>query len=333
MGIVLKSANPLSDAEFVLIADQFAAELAAASGPIDRRAVQKAIDLVDVDWAVLTPGQRGAIIGEASRALGLPGPAVTRATSATVRTQLKGIVQGTKIAVQDQINFKLRAGFSQIDRRTVNNVMNSHAFFVTNEYGRHARAFSRHGRDIVTTGLASGLRSAEIANDLQAAARKVGLKQTQNYWQVTAYAASNRARTLTQLQSYTSAGVSHYTFSATMDRRTTEICRMMDGRVFSVADSLNGYDEVQNDPRFDAVKDHQPWVRKRKIPDTDESELFIKQRDGSEVRIARVVQPGIGAPDRKGKYANTMDSATMAQFGIIQPPLHGMCRSQIVPVV
>ena len=145
-------------------------------------------------------------------------------------------------------------------------------------------------------------------------------------------AAQNRARTHTQLHGYRQAGIGRYVFSAVMDERTTDICRMMDGKIFGVEDSLRSYEAVEADSRFDAIKDHQPWVRSRRSRDEGvESDLFLRQRDGQEVLVGQVVRSSRQV-DRPGHFQSTMDSGTLASFGICQPPLHGMCRSTIQPL-
>jgi len=328
-----KADNPLDDGDFVLMSERFARELGEASGPIDTLAVATALQVLAVDWAVLTPAQQGALIREAARALGGIGGQVAEAVDTQFRTTLSLTVADTKVAVSEQLSFRLGLSFTEVDQRVVDSVRSSSGFFIRGEYANHAHAFTRNAQTIVAEGLAQGLRSAEIANDLQAAAQKIGLQRTANYWQVTAMAAQNRARTLTQLNSYQQAGIRRYEFQAIMDERTTDICRMLDGRVFAVEEGLRSYRAVEEDSHFDAVKDHQPWVRSRRSEDPDaQKDLYIKQRSGQEVLVARVTQSAVGTKDRPGRFTNAMDNGTLAGFGVIQPPLHGKCRSTIAPL-
>lgn len=330
----LRKANPLDDDDFVVMSETLAQELAAVSGPLDTAAVNRAIRTLAVDWAVLTAPQQAAIIRQATAALAAPGPRVAARTESTISTSITATIGDTKIAVSEQVNFALSTSFDAIDQRVLDNVLRSHAFFVTNEYGAHAQAFSMKAQDIVRNGLAQGLRSSEITKDLHAAARAVGLERPKHYWRVVATSAQNRGRTESQLQGYRQAGVERFEFQAVMDQRTTDICRMLDGKIFQVQNALDSYENVAQARGFDSVKDYQPWVRRRKSEDPGvEFDLFIKQRDGSEVSVGQVTQSAVGKVDQRGRFTNAMDNSTLAQFGLTQPPLHGLCRSIVQPIV
>lgn len=329
---VIEKVDPLDDDDFVLLSTRFADELSRVSGPVDRRAVQKAIETLDVSWTEITAAEQAQIISIAAQALGVEtGAKVWRLVDTRFKAHAKLTIGKTKVSVGQQIDFKLNASFDQVDRNLVTQALKGQGFYVTSEYQQHAALFSRRAQTLLAEGLEKGLRSDEIARDMGAAAKSVGINRPKNYWNVTASAYTNRTRTHTQLVRYTEAGISRYEFQAIVDERTTDICRALDGKIFQVQNALASYQAVEDDKHFDAVKDHQPWVRTR-LNTAGGRDMFIKQRDGTEVPVGVVTRSGVGSANDRGEYSKLMDNATLEQFGLSQPPLHGLCRSVIVPL-
>ncbi len=111
------------------------------------------------------------------------------------------------------------------------------------------------------------------------------------YWNVVANAASSRAYHTGVLRAGQLIGKTTFTFVAVRDERTSEICRLMHGKVFTVDQGLDLMQRVAAAEDPEEVKAITPWLRINDVRDLSASEL--------------------------------------AQAGIMIPPLHGNCRSTI----
>lgn len=105
------------------------------------------------------------------------------------------------------------------------------------------------------------------------------------------------------------------------------ICRMMNGRTFSTGVSLARYQQVAQ-RRPEAVKDLQPFVNEG-VDDDGNAVLYYKDGD-KRVTVAQVDDRGM-ARDNPGKFSRVAPRPTLEQAGIGPPPLHGHCRSLLVP--
>lgn len=117
----------------------------------------------------------------------------------------------------------------------------------------------------------------------------------------------NRARNWGGMFSLEEAGFDEYVFRAVMDRRTSRICRDLNGRVFSVPRVMEVVREALDSPPS-AIERIAPW------PTFDEArgDFFI-ERGGRRSFF-------------EGKSTEWLEAN-----GVAVPPLHGNCRSVIVP--
>ena len=114
------------------------------------------------------------------------------------------------------------------------------------------------------------------------------------YWRVVANASASRAYHYGYLKAAQFQGHTAYRFVAVIDQLTSEICTELDGREWQIADAINLMEQVAGANSIDAVKSIMPWPR---------------------------------FADIKG-----LDSNALRDIGVMVPPLHGNCRSTIVPV-
>lgn len=360
-GRAVKASDPTDPDEFVLASEQFSADLSDVSAPIDERAVERAIALLNVNWTAMSVEGIGAVILAVSRVLAAAGPEVAEKVVAPSTQALSDLINATATASRDKLpghgtgglnlgvggfgpgggvahdaifgpgpGLGVTASFDAQHPGIANSILRSQSIYVTNEYGRHAAAFSATARKIVADGLSQGLRAEYITEDLIAAAKANGLNKPKEYWNVYSYATMNRARTNTQLVTFKEAGFTHYRFVAVMDERTSDICRALDGRVWTVSGALQKFSSVDaaSPYSYDAVKDVLPWVRNRKA-DSGETEMYVKYRDGSEFVVGSISRSGVGTSDDAGDYSHMASSASLEAAGIMMPPLHGRCRSTV----
>lgn len=107
------------------------------------------------------------------------------------------------------------------------------------------------------------------------------------------------------------------------------ICRMLDGKRFSTRDAMSRYKRVAESPP-EAVKTLQPFVQQG-VDENGHDILYYKDPEGARVTIAQIDDSGVGRRDDRGKFSKVTQEQALAAAGIGPPPLHGHCRSLIVP--
>jgi len=153
-----------------------------------------------------------------------------------------------------------------------------------------------------------------------------------HYWATTAGAFVSHSRSWSQMAGYASAGVDRYLVLSVLDERTTEFCRMIDGRTFEVPAARAQFRREERATPGDALKRVAPWVRERRGED-GRTELYARG-----TTIARVDQPGYGTT-QPGSYlpprgaSSIMSPGAMQGLGLSFPPYHGLCRTTTIPDV
>jgi len=188
---------------------------------------------------------------------------------------------------------------------------------------------------VVSGGVERGAGREEMARQLRDAARGTVAARPVHYWEVVASSFVTRGRTFGQLSSYSEAGVERYRIEAVLDEVTTEICRGLHGRMFTVKSGLGVFarHEAAAEKGVDEFKLAAPWVRERTNSKGD-TELWAKGANGSR-RIASVVQSAMGTsgPNATGTFSGVLDAKGMEGVGVMFPPFHGLCRSTTIPEI
>ena len=326
---IAKTLDPTDDDDFILITNRLQREFAEHAGPIEARMVGQAIDRLDVDWVRMTADQQAAVVRASNLALrGLP-EAVLPGMASRMTAAMTDVIGETKIATAERFSFGINTSLDAQDAGIVRAASTAQSTFATDVYGNRRLEFSGEAQAIISDGLAQGLRSPEIALNLASAAARINLSRSDDYWQVVSSSATNRARTYGQLKSFDEARIDSYRFDAVLDERTTNVCRMMDGTVFPVRAGLDL--STRSDEGPENVKEVQPWVRERKDQD-GKTELFVRRDEGDTV-IGTVEESAVGRVDAKGRFSGVLGAEQLATEGVILPPLHGLCRSTVLPIV
>ena len=237
-------------------------------------------------------------------------PFLAAAASATCRSAAAGLSFGTN--------------FAALDTRLAQFMARSHVLFVRNEYHRRAENFSEKAREVVAAGMETGLGRKDIAANLAKAAADALTKKNVPYWELVAGAFVGRGRSYAQVGAYADAGITHYRIEAVLDERTSNICRFLHGRVFSVRDSSRLFEEAGRLQDPEDIKNLSPWPRE------DAAGLYI-MRGGRRIHVARIERSGAGASDDVGELTTYHSQADLARLGLGFPPFHGLCRSTTVP--
>lgn len=325
-----KALDPLDDADFVKMTAKMARDLESKRRAIVEDDVRAAIDSLDVAWTELTPAAQAAVVEAANTAVRMAEVRTLPAIRETIEVTFEDTSFASARSMTTKFDLAIDLSTDLVDPKVVEAASRQEIYF-TDEFANRSQSFSAKGRDIIQSGLDQGLRSADITADLRAAARQVHFKRSEHYMRVVASQAMNSSRVYGALRGLEEADIDTYVFEAVLDERTTEVCRMMHGTVFRVGDALKRYSDIAASSDPEIVKDLKPWVRERVNRQTGKREMFVRDRNGIETLVGVVDEPGFGEADRIGEYSSKLSIPTMDQLGLSYPPLHGLCRSTIIP--
>ncbi len=305
---------------------RLAAELRRWASTPEAQAVRDAMAVLDVDWGQLTPGRRSELVSEALRAAGRGSAAATQEMRVVFGRAADQVVRATRSDARTRHHLVIAADFNAVDRRAIRHVVAAHTNFVRDEYGRRHDAFSIEARRIVAQGLEQGLGRDDIAADLEMAANAAMIGRPAGYWEVVASAFVGEGRSFAQVSAFAEAGIQRYMISAVLDERTTDVCRFMDGKVFSVAGALRVLERQAELADPESIRQVRPWVRERLNVESGMRELGVTRGD-QWTRLATIDRSGVGTRDDRGAFSHGLDSSELAQVNLSMPPWHGHCRS------
>jgi hypothetical protein len=331
---IKKAINPLDDVGFIMIVSKMARTLALLSKTVDADVVKAAMAHLDVDWANLTPAQRDAAVQAANQGIAhyyeTKAAVILPKIVATLKASGETIVGDVKKHATKKWGFKIAGSFDVKDQRVIDHAAESQAHYIRDQWGTRKAGLSKVARSVVSRGLDRGAGRAEIAGDLQRTMTAVNLQRSDGYWKLIAGVFANRSRTYAALTSFTEGGITAYQFESVLDEVTSQVCRFMHGRKFDVATSLGHYQEVADSEDPEAVKEITPWVSVASVkgqPDT----LYVKQ-GGKRTILGTVKESAVGTADETGKFSTKHDDKALQAMGVSMPPLHGHCRSTVVPI-
>jgi len=307
-----------------------AAELRGAVSATDEAAVRAAVHVLDVDWHQTTAAQRRRLVAEALEAAGRRTGTVVRAVATPFGEAAEEVVTATRAGVRGQQGLRIAADFNALDQRITRHLVKTQANFVRDDYGRRLDTLGEEARRIVAEGLEAGLGREDIAADLQRAAEHAIVTRPAFYWEVVAGAFIANGRSLAQVSAFAEAGIQRYVIEAVLDEVTTETCRFLHGKVFSVGDAIKRFERIEEMDRPEDIKAAQPWVRQALDPETGQSVLFV-ERDGTRTPIAEVSRSGLGSKDDVGEFAHGRTERELMDLGVSFPPFHGLCRTTLLP--
>jgi SPP1 gp7 family putative phage head morphogenesis protein len=230
-----------------------------------------------------------------------------------------------------RLGLRVSADLSSTDERIAQFVRESQGNFVRDEYGRRREAFSQRAKEIVASGVERGLGRDDIVGDLVKTMGAEAFDRSRDYWEVVSMVFTNRARNATQLSTFEEAGIETYRFEAILDEVTSEICRFMHGRVFTVSKATDRFKRVERARDPERIRDLQPFVQVG--ADGEGNEVLFYERGGRRRAVAQVDEPAVGEADAIGRYSGTLNNQQLEAAGVTVPPLHGRCRSTIVAEV
>lgn len=325
---VSKALNPLRRRDYLVIVERVARRIETAVGPAEKSAVAAALDELDVSWERMRPSQVDAVVSAANLALRRRAEKIAPKVEAVLAVEGPKLAAATRAAMRSAHKLEIAADLSARDKLAEKLVRKSTANFVRNEMGRRVAGISERARSIVARGMETGLGTRQIAEDLR---RGLGdrVSRDPSYWRVIASSFSGHARTFSQVTSLDDAGIEAWMFEAVLDEATSAVCRLYHGKTWSTETAVSHVEKILDVQDPEEIVEVSPWVRTGR--DRSGNEFLYVPQGEQKVRIATVVRDGVGRRDDVGEFRRVRSADSLAQLGAILPPLHGLCRSMIVP--
>lgn len=328
--------DPFNRRTFDRMVDELGDTLAGKSDNAVKEAVQDTVKKSTIVWANATEADYAKFSKALAAALGVAAGVVWKAVDTTVvGAAEKMAVAGARAAVK---NHGLGVGYSltRTDKVAVSQAARANQYYIRNFYtGTAEPALSARARQIAAKGIAEGQGSEVIANRMYRAMGNTAAGLNRRYMNVVSSAVNARARGFSSLLMMDRAGIRKYRLSSVLDENTTDTCRMLDGKVFTVGSAL------ARQQRIDAMADpmdiryEAPWTRERLIKSgkhKGKKGIFIPKADGDFERIAVIEQSAFGQMDKVGRYS-MMSTADLASRGMGFPPFHAYCLLPGSPVL
>lgn len=223
---------------------------------------------------------------------------------------------------------RISGSLTGADKKAVGAVSTQQGWFLRDMTGRRADNLTARGREIVQAGLRDGLGKQAIADQLKLAMPDLWNKYGNQYAQVCASVAVNRARSVAMVNSYQEAGIQELEITAVLDQRTTEQCRFMDGQIISVegcAEVINATAEMESP---EDIYTTNPFIHVQRN-EQGIKELVTARGD----KLAEIVRSGYGRLDDRGVHRQFISGRNLPSAASIgMPPYHHLCRTTTVPV-
>lgn len=181
-----------------------------------------------------------------------------------------------------------------------------------------APRIGRHYRDKVTGQASRAINEAVRAQGGALSRRQISARLAKEfpsivaqkgYWDIVAASVVTNARSYSSNVFYSEARIDNYEVVAVMDARTSEICRFMNGKIFSVQRTLQKYERMDAATTVEEANSVWPWMR-------------TKMEDGKPVVLTR-----------EGTRADTLSAGELQARGYDAPGYHGRCRTTVVPQI
>lgn len=327
--------DPLTKEGITQIAVRLASAIRGKTKGAEANAMRAAISQLDVNWPALSNEGRERVLTAAKAALFTN---VTRQALPVIDQEFqlasRGIYKDSKR--QTILRHKLNIPFvmNSLDKDLARHVSTSNVNFVRNEYGARSERMSEIVRGIVARGTERGAGAREMVKEIKdrlgSDLSKIG--RGDHYWEMASLAFANRARNYAALESINESGFSRYVWESVLDERTTETCRFFHGKTFPVEGALDTFRKAEAAENPEDIKQVQPWISQG-VDEDGNAALFSRNADGSKNIVATIQRPGIGVSDRIGSYSPKLSDAQLLGQGFSMPPIHGLCRSTVLPDV
>lgn len=215
-----------------------------------------------------------------------------------LQSQLRSAVQtGVATAVetsysigQEAVSVEAAASLNVTDRRVQNFLSDNATFWVGNHYDQQVQERIRDAADEVFENEGGVLGRRKAARKFRDAFGQQ-FQKSESYWRMLSNDVTTKSREFGRVEGFVKAGIEEYMIDAILDRRTSDICRTLDGKVFDVEQAVEHRDAVVSADEPEAIKEQSPWLE------------------------AEVIEP--------------LSNEELAERGVLTPPFHGNCRTSL----
>ena len=328
---VAKALDPLNYDDFDKIVTQLGMKLMSVALPEQGKALKKALQQLDVDWPNLSAKAQEKVIMAAKWSIAGELDKVMPKLEQTFQTEVVPLAKKTKKSSIIEHKLNIQSSLSQLDERMVKFASESQGHYIRRASGVRSDAFANVARKIVADGLTNGFGRNDIGAELQRMfeGEKANFGRPRHYWNMVAGVFSTRARSNSQISAFREAGIGGFTWESILDEATSEVCRFLHGRRFSVAHAIDIFTQCEEAEDPEAITDLNPFMY---VGTTPEGKRGLVIGRGENRKLAATIQQsGAGKKDATGEYGHAMSDQALAAAGITSPPAHGNCRSTIVP--
>lgn len=327
---VRKAVDPLSPAGFLLIGQTVADKLSTAAVGAEAAAVGDVIHKLGVDWKKLSSEAATAAMNAVNKAISASyATRVMPKIDQVLEVEGPRVMKGTKKSLVVQQKIEISGNLDQRDLAAEKAIRKSQVNFIRDASGKRVEKASAEARKLVERGVKEGLSSAQISKDLLGHfARSV--PRPESYWRTVADSFIGRARTTSQMYAYEDADIQTFEIVAVIDEVTTDQCRFMDGKVFTVTTARAVLDAMQSLEDPEEVRYASPWIRKGRDPHDGTLRLFVPHSNGTTTTLAKIDRSGVGRSDDKGAFSDAKSNKELGKLGVPVPPFHGRCRTTTV---
>jgi len=197
-------------------------------------------------------------------------------------------VEASYTVGQEGVDVSVAGNINVTDRRAQRWLQEDSMYWIGSHYDRQLRDRLREkAEEAIGDGDGLGRRRA---GQLFQEEFSEEFGQSNTYWELMSNHVTTRSREFGRVEAFVKAGVEKYQIDAVLDRRTSEICEYLDGKVFDVSDAVAVRDELMGSEEPQDVKDTAPWLE----PET----------------------------------LTNLSPSALAERGVVIPPFHAHCRSR-----
>ncbi len=325
---IWKALDPLDVDDFITISARLSSSLKSATAGSEGAALRSAIESLDVDWPNLSDAGRDKIITAARAEIAGMAETVAPDAAPVLATAANRIIPATRTSTIGAFDFDIPVALSDLDTKTGTLLRASQMVYIKDQYGTRADMFDTMAKNIVAGGLEQGLGRDDISGNLATKLADYQIERSANYWNLISTDFANKARTTTQLHAFGEAGITRYMFDAILDQVTSEICRLLHGRIFSVKNAATRTMKALALTDPEKIKQIRPWVNAGKN-ESGQDVLYYNGAGDTRHEVAQVHEFGQGETDKIGTYSKVLSNKQLEAAGVTVPPCHGHCRSTL----
>ncbi len=317
-----KALNPLKQRDFVRLEARLARKLRRAfknSAGDDIKAIQKLIRQVNLN----KPETIERFVRESSKALKGLERAVAKDLAPIMEAAIEDMYKTSKVAQINQLFSKKRikskgdiATFGTKDVTQVEILQQNQNIYIQEGYKTQISNFDVRSKKILSQAAEEGLDQRSTGRLLQNAFGNT--VDNPKYWDMVGSSWMNRTRNISSLQTFDDGGFDEYEILAVVDERTSQICKQMNGKRFSIKKQLRIETKATEGEELDSLTKKTPWLTTRQGEDGDVT-IGVKRGNGRFTPVAT-----------NGDLSKSPQN--LQRLGIAMPPFHGFCRTTVVVV-